>query len=807
MDESVEADVEAAGRRMAEVRPEIDHYVRAVMRARAATELFGVQEPVRVGRYELRRHIGTGGGGSVFVAWDPELAREVALKLVAASGPELRARAVAEGKALAQLSHPNIVPVFDVGVIDERVYLVMELIRGKSLRAFARDARPREIVAAYRQCARGLAAAHAVELVHRDFKPDNAVIDGDGRVRVIDFGLALDPGAEAGERAGTPGYMAPEQLRGEPVTPAVDQYALAVSLREAFTPTPKWLDRILTRAAAPYPAARFPSLLALDAALARDPATRWRRRAMIAAPFAIAVAAYAVGQARESEPSPCESDAAELSAVWSPLRRAELAARLDGLGAYARSTTARLAALDDYAKRWVTSRRDGCLAHQDGTLSAETYDRRQACLASAKTQLAALVDLGAKVAANGVDNFVRAIPELPDVAACADAAVVAPPTLGQRDRATALQARLDAARVRIQAGDDLGTELAAIVADAKALGYRPLYADALLARGTAYLLQWKYADAEAPLRIAYAEQLRVGDYRDAVEAFARFAWVRSRLPGAPPMRALDGLDLIAPLAEGLPANARFAQALLHNNVGGVWLAAGDTAKARDEFTSAIALAVDVTGPGSIELGIALPNLALVTDDPDARADLFARRIRQLDRAVGESHPLALGARIAAAYQRRGPAEAVGDLASACRRLAELHPSHARHVAECAFELAWLELDLDRLDDARRDAAIAAAASGPPPARARALLAYLSGDRAGAATQFRAVLADYQIDASTPPYLRAQIGTDELGLGLASDGPEATAAFRRGRAHLEAALAAQRWPPLQWRVAWLDRTGR
>src|ERR1051325_7599203 len=186
-----------AAERLVAARPGGDHYVREVMRARVASGLFGAAPAVKVGRYELRRQVGRGGGGSVFVAWDPELTREVALKLIVAADPALRARALAEGQALARLSHPNVVPVFDVGLVEERVYLVMELIRGASLRSFAAEARrPREIIAAYRQCAHGLAAAHAAKLVHRDFKPDNAVMGADGRGRVVDFGLALDERGE-----------------------------------------------------------------------------------------------------------------------------------------------------------------------------------------------------------------------------------------------------------------------------------------------------------------------------------------------------------------------------------------------------------------------------------------------------------------------------------------------------------------------------------------------------------------------------------------------------------------------------------
>src|ERR1041384_7637626 len=119
----VEAD-ERAAQRLAAAKPEVDRYVREVMRARVASELFGEGPEVTVGRYQLRRQVGRGGGGSVFVAWDPELTREVALKLIVAADPALRARALAEGQALARLSHPNVVPAFDVGVVEERGCLV-----------------------------------------------------------------------------------------------------------------------------------------------------------------------------------------------------------------------------------------------------------------------------------------------------------------------------------------------------------------------------------------------------------------------------------------------------------------------------------------------------------------------------------------------------------------------------------------------------------------------------------------------------------------------------------------------------------
>jgi tetratricopeptide (TPR) repeat protein len=814
---------ERAAERLVAAKPEVDRYVLEVMRARVASELFGAAPAVTVGRYELRRQVGRGGGGSVFVAWDPELTREVALKLIVAADPALRARALAEGQALARLSHPNVVPVFDVGVIDERVYLVMELIRGASLRSFAADARPREMISAYRQCAHGLAAAHAAKLVHRDFKPDNAVMGTDGRVRVIDFGLALDDRREDGEystaRAGTPRYMAPEQRRGEPLTAAADQYAFAASLQESLMPVPAWLQRILARALADDPAQRFASMDELGAALARDPATRWRRRGLIALPIAVAIAGYGVGMARESRPEPCSGGAAQLAATWTPARRIAMTLHVESLGTpYARLAAARLGSgMDAYAGHWMTSHRATCLAHRRGEVSSEMYDRRQICLASARTQLGALLELSGSATADKIDNLVRAVPELPDLARCEDVeamSTVAPPTRAQTATAVRLRERLDRVRVRLQgAGDDIEAELAALASEARALGYRPLLADALLAQGTYYLRALRFPQAEEPLRQAHVEALRSRDYRTAVEAFARLVWVRAKAADTPPGTALEGLAEIGPLAEGLPAHTRFAQALLHNNLGGIALAADQPSRAREEYETAIALGREVTGPGAIELTAALEGLALITDDPELRDGLFAQRISVLQGGLGKAHALTLRAQISAALTLAAPAEARARLIAPCHQLAALHPTRGAGIAECAFELGWLDLEVDRPDDARRDFELARKAEpgGWFSRIAAAYLAAISSDHAAAERQFRDLLVESPLDATAPWHERFHVAELELGLGLAADGAgeheQARQAFARARAHLEAAMRVRHWAPLSWRAAWLDRQPR
>src|SRR5262245_5620971 len=158
--------------------------------SRIAAALFGTTAP-GFGRFRVLERLGGGGMGVVYAAYDPQLDRGVALKTVHVP-KQSQELAVREAKALAKLSHPNVVSVFDVGVEQGHVYIVMELVRGATLREWIKERAVSDVIDAYRQAAQGLAAAHDGGLVHRDFKPDNAIVGGDGRVRVVDFGLAIE---------------------------------------------------------------------------------------------------------------------------------------------------------------------------------------------------------------------------------------------------------------------------------------------------------------------------------------------------------------------------------------------------------------------------------------------------------------------------------------------------------------------------------------------------------------------------------------------------------------------------------------
>ena len=295
-----------------------------------ATAASALVEGTRVGRYVLRDRLGAGAMGVVFTAHDPELDRAIAIKLLrsdlGAAAPRLplTARLLREAQAMAQLAHPNVVAVHDVGWFGDHVFLAMELVQGQTLAQWLAAARrsASEVLAMFIAAGNGLAAAHAAGLVHRDFKPENVLVGRDGRVRVGDFGLAaraappdaaLPDGARGGlgQLAGTPFYMAPEQLAGEPVDARTDQYGFCVAIYAALTGKhplrrdgvraarpprdglPAWLWHTLRRGLAADRALRYPSMDELLAQLARGPDRR--RRSWLAAAAAAAIVACGGG--------------------------------------------------------------------------------------------------------------------------------------------------------------------------------------------------------------------------------------------------------------------------------------------------------------------------------------------------------------------------------------------------------------------------------------------------------------------------------------------------------------------------------
>ncbi|MCM2334775.1 MAG: protein kinase, partial [Anaeromyxobacteraceae bacterium] len=270
-----------------------------------------------IGRFQLLREVGRGGFGVVWEARDLQLGRSVAFKAVRAGGrEELREeRLLREAEAAARLSHPNLVTLHDVGSAPQGAYLVMELLRGQTLaeRLLLGPAAPREAVRIATEVAKGVAHAHAAGVIHRDLKPANVFLCEDGRVKVLDFGLAHAFGRRRAE-GGTSGYMAPEQAEGAPEDERTDVYALGVILFELLTG-----ERPAGGASAPGRAARLDvaGLPALGAIVARMLSPRPVDRPRDGA--AVLAALTALSRELEQDPSSASGPVRQLRPGWARL--------------------------------------------------------------------------------------------------------------------------------------------------------------------------------------------------------------------------------------------------------------------------------------------------------------------------------------------------------------------------------------------------------------------------------------------------------------------------------------------------------
>lgn len=478
-----------------------------------------------IGRYELAEELGAGAMGVVYRARDPELDREVAIKVLHAQPgvPEnvlVQQRMLREGRALARIDHPNVVRVFDVGSSNGTMFVAMERAAGVSLRVWLAEPRsPRAIVEVFVQCARGLAAAHEAGVIHRDFKPDNVVVDAGGHARVMDFGLA-QTGGEAPTTAptqhdadvritrtrgvvGTPAYMAPEQHRGEPIDARADQYAWGVALAEALgdarpftaktidallvemrgTPTlsstlPNRARRVLVRAIAFTPGARFPTMTAAADALAPR-----RLRWPLVALAAVAMTVLGLALLRP-ERDACDGVDAPITVAWSGAR----AERIAGIFAaaskpfatrawqYARAST------DNYARDWRVARIGVCRAGvQRGELDSAARSRIVHCLDRRVIELEAVLARWEVASIDALAAAPSMVDRLTAPARCSALETVSD------DAPRAFAARFAAATVAADAG-------------------QPLEAEALLTALAAELVPHPALRAEVLTRLASVER-------------------------------------------------------------------------------------------------------------------------------------------------------------------------------------------------------------------------------------------------------------------------------------------------------------
>ncbi len=658
----------------------------------------GTPQPgTRVGRYVLVRRVGEGGMGVVFAAYDPDLDREVALKLLkpgAVTDAEARGRLVREAQALARLSHPNVVTVHDVGVDGDTVFLAMELVRGRTLRHWLAEApRPwREVLSRFLQAGRGLAAAHAVGLVHRDFKPDNVLLGDDGQVRVTDFGLARaesaslaspepwagdGPALEAsprggdtatGVRLGTPAYMSPEQWRGLRADARSDQFSFCVALYEALfgqrpfagetagarvqalregrvTPPPRGSrvpgsvrDAVL-RGLAAEPTSRHPSLEALLARLESGPrARRWR---WAAAALASGVAASAAGGfiLARGEARVCTGFEARLEGTWDAARRTRLEQRFrqgaPSVSADAFESTAR--ALDAYAQALVAQERQSCEDTRVRQAQSERLmDLRAACLDGRRQALHVFVELLEGGEREALSRAPEAARQLPSLAACADRDALArvdplPEAPEARRELATLRRELDGLRVQGAAGFHARAlpRLDEVVAALRGLGHRPTLARALLLLGELRGTAGSFAAA----REALEEAVRVAEAGHDDETAAR-AWNRLLYTEVQGMGLVKEAQRTARMAEAAlerlgPEASLELSADLHYVRSSLSYRQGEYARALTDAEQALSLLERARGPQDVELANVLTGMGMVLNAMGRYADAERHYARAL----------------------------------------------------------------------------------------------------------------------------------------------------------------------------------
>ena len=488
-----------------------------------------------IGRFIILDVVGSGTMGVVYAAYDPQLDRKVALKLLHADERQAaarRERLLREAQAMARVDHPNVIKVHEVGTQGDDVYVAMEFAEAGTLRSWLRSPRTQaEVIEMFAQAGRGLAAAHAAGLVHRDFKPDNVLVTKHGVARVADFGLVgrVADGADAAPAraleltgpglVGTPQYMAPEQLVDRVATARSDQFAFCVALYDALYGQPPFsgddleeltrnvlagklvipaspavparVRHALVRGLASDPDARWPTMTALLAELA-PPARRavWPYAAVAAV---VAVAGGAVLWREQTALPPCATAATDRAgAAWSVQAQREIRARFAATGrTFAERASDRVGdALDGYRRRWVELSTDACQAERDaGRPIPPLIVRRRACLDSRLDALRGLVaTLARDVSADLVDHADEISRALPDLGSCSDAAPDLP-LPGLALAISNLEVELGNARLHAIAGDLVRAhaEATAISRTADALGWPPLQVHARTLLGTIQL--------------------------------------------------------------------------------------------------------------------------------------------------------------------------------------------------------------------------------------------------------------------------------------------------------------------------------
>lgn len=649
-----------------------------------------------VDRYVVLDLAGAGAMGVVLAAYDPELDRKVALKLLKLSGETARIRLQREAQALAKLNHRNVVTVYDVGTHDGQLFMAMEFVEGKTLgRWMSELGHPRpwaEVVRVLSEAGEGLAAAHEAGLVHRDFKPENVMMGADGRVRVMDFGLArttnLDEaefGAESGPTSslgsstltrtgalmGTPAYMSPEQFQGRSATALSDQFSFCVALYQAlygarpFSGTslgelieaidrgrlddspraaavPSWLRKVVVRGLAAQPEQRWPSMRGLLDALADDPALRRRRWMAVAlACGLVGAAVWGVAHAVRSDAGMCEGLDHKLAGVWDEQRRATVeAAMLGTRSSYAAGTWERVERrIDAYAEGWVAARVEACEATQRGEQSSELLDMRMTCLDRRLTHLRATVEQLANADATVVESAVAAVDMLPSVAECAEVEALVAERLDPQ--VGALEQRLIEAQALENLGklEDALAIVNVVVEDASRLEDARIRVRAWQALGRLQHGAGNYQEAAVTLEQTYQAAIAASLPAEAAAAARRLMVVLGGARGlAQPKEGRAWALHAEAFTKAVGTDADYVE--YEMNIGELDAMDGQYAQAREHFERALAsLEARAAAPHEIlVLTTRIANAASFVGDFDEARRYYERAQAIVEQMLDPTHP-------------------------------------------------------------------------------------------------------------------------------------------------------------------------
>jgi tetratricopeptide (TPR) repeat protein len=673
-----------------------------------------VASGTQVDRYVVLDAIGAGAMGVVYRAYDPELDRDVAIKLVRVlgdhgQGERARGRVLREAQAMARLAHPNVVAVHDASTFGAHVFVAMELVEGADLEAWlAAEPRAwRDIVRVFAAAARGLAAAHTAGVVHRDFKPSNVLVGNDGRVRVTDFGLAVSTDeagptqpagdaqsrlTEAGALIGTPAFMSPEVRDGDAADARSDQYSFGISLREALAgqPIPASLRAVIARAAADDRDTRHANMDALANALDRVLAPRRARSIAAAAVGLAAVAAVGgyVAATRSADAVACAVPD-RFVGVWDDARKQAIhAGLLASKHPLAADTWGRVErAFDRFASGWQRDHVAACEAtHVRHEQSPALLDARMGCLGAELARFTALAELYASADTAVVARAEPAEDLVERLARCSDPVALrsgftlpADPALRARaEAATTELARVEVVSLRGKFADAIAGAKR-VIDEAKAVGATRLEADATRSLGET---QWRGGDIPGAIETLHAA-VDAAKRAGAADLEAGALVVLVGVLGYEDGRYAEALA-VARLAESAirATGDEVDYARLIANRAAIHIAKGDYASARADYQQALVRFEKAYGPEDRRVGQTLMNLAMVTaelaDAGDAIA-LYDRALAIEERSLGAHHPevaLTLANRAIAYANVDRYDEAVRDLERAfALRTEVLGPAH------------------------------------------------------------------------------------------------------------------------------------